>query len=201
MSEVLDLAKKMVELLEKEEGKTGLCKLSSLDSGETFMVGEHEFVVLDQFIDGTTAVISKGFMKEDVVFDKEYPCYDDSELREIIEKEIQPIIEEAVGSENIIATFTDIRTMDLHVRDYEDAAYKVRPLTFEEARKYNDLIKNKDLDDWFWTCTPWSTEENSKYGVAVVSPGGNVFSSNCYNYFGVRPFCILKSNIFVSKGE
>lgn len=201
MSEVLDLAKKMVELLEKEEGKTELCKLSSLDSGETFMVGEHEFVVLEQFIDGTTAVISKGFMKEDVVFDKESPCYDNSELRKIIEKEIQPIIEKAVGEENIIATFTDMRTMDLHVRDYEDAAYKVRPLTFEEARKYNDLIKNKDLDDWFWTCTPWSTEENSKYGVAVVSPGGFIDCNDCLSIFGVRPFCILKSNIFVSKGE
>lgn len=201
MSEVLDLAKKMVELLEKEEGKTGLCKLSSLDSGETFMVGEHEFVVLDQFIDGTTAVISKGFMKEDVIFDKESPCYDNSELRKIIEKEIQPIIEKAVGAENIIATFTDMRTMDLHVRDYEDAAYKVRLLTFEEARKYNDIIKNKDLDDWFWTCTPWSTEENSKYGVAVVSPGGNIGCFCCGYGVGVRPFCILKSNIFVSKGE
>lgn len=201
MSEVLDLAKKMVELLEKEEVKTGLCKLSSLDAGETFMVGEHEFVVLDQFIDGTTAVISKGFMKEDVVFDKESPCYDDSELRKIIEKEIQPIIEKAVGAENIIATITDIRTVDLHVRDWEDAEYKVRPLTFEEARKYNDFIKNNDLDDWFWTCTPWSTEENSKYGVAVVSPGGSVNGSICDISRGVRPFCILKSNIFVSKGE
>lgn len=201
MSEVLDLAKKMVELLEKEEGKAGLCKISSLDSGETFMVGEQAFIVLDQFIDGTTAVISKGFMKEDIVFDKESPCYDNSELRKIIEKEIQPIIEKAVGAENIIATFTDMRTMDLHVRDYEDAAYKVRPLTFEEARKYNYLIKNKDLDDWFWTCTPWSTEENSKCGVAVVSPNGHILSSCCYFSFGVRPFCILKSNIFVSKGE
>lgn len=201
MSEVLDLSKKMVELLEKEEVKTGICKLSSLDSGETFMVGEHEFVVLDQFIDGTTAVISKGFMKEDVVFDKESPCYDNSELREIIEKEIQPIIEEAVGAENIIATFTDMRTVDLHVRDWEDAEYKMRPLTFEEARKYNDLIKNNDLDDWFWTCTPWSTEENSKYGVAVVAPGGRIIFSICNGYGGVRPFCILKSNIFVSKGE
>lgn len=201
MSEVLDLAKKMVELLEKEEGKAGLCKLSSLDSGETFMVGEHAFIVLDQFSDGTTAVISKGFMKEDVVFDKESPCYDNSELRKIIEKEIQPIIEKAVGAENIIATITDIRTMDLHVRDYEDATYKVRPLTFEEARKYNDLIKNKDLDDWFWTCTPWSTEENSKYGVAVVSPGGYIYDDICNYSNGVRPFCIMKSNIFVSKGE
>lgn len=84
--------------------------------------------------------------------------------------------------------------MDLHVRDYEDAAYKVRPLTFEEARKYNDLIKNKDLDDWFWTCTPWSTEENSKYGVAVVSPGGNINNNNCNNNNGVRPFCIKQAD-------
>lgn len=201
MSEVLDLAKKMVELLEKEDVKTGLFKLSYLDAGETFMVGEHEFVVLEQFIDGITAVISKGFMKEDVAFDKESPCYDDSELRKIIEKEIQPIIEKAVGEENLMCVYADMRTVDLHVGVLKNVAYKVRPLTFEEARKYNDLIKNKDLDDWFWTCTPWSTEENSKYGVAVVSPGGELNRNFCGFSNGVRPFCILKSNIFVSKGE
>ena len=84
----------------------------------------------------------------------------------------------------------------------EELHAKARPLTFEEARKYNELLVNKDLPDWYWTCTAWSTEERGwPYSVAVVSPGGDF---NHYGYCisrGVRPFCILKSNIFVSKVE
>lgn len=77
---------------------------------------------------------------------------------------------------------------------------KVRPLTFDEARKYNDLLVNKDLPDWYWTCTAWSTEERGwGNSVAIVSPSGDFGYCNCRNGDGVRPFCILKSNIFVSK--
>lgn len=77
---------------------------------------------------------------------------------------------------------------------------KVRPLTFDEARKYNDLLVNKDLPDWYWTCTAWSTEERGwGNSVAVVSPSGYVSLNRYYYGRGVRPFCILKSNIFVSK--
>lgn len=68
------------------------------------------------------------------------------------------------------------------------------------ARKYNNLIVNNDLDDWWWTCTAW-TSPNREYNrsIAVVLPPGNVYDNDCYGRNGVRPVCILKSNIFVSK--
>ena len=70
----------------------------------------------------------------------------------------------------------------------------------EEAR--NDLLVNKDLPDWYWTCTPWSTKERGwEYSVAVVSPSGDIRDFSYDGSLGVRPFCILKSNIFVSKVE
>ena len=77
---------------------------------------------------------------------------------------------------------------------------KVRPLTFDEAREYNDLLVNEKLTDWYWTCTPWSTKERV-YGctVAVVSPRGDVVDFICSCSLGVRPVCILKSNLFVSR--
>ena len=78
----------------------------------------------------------------------------------------------------------------------------IRPLTFDEVREYNDLLVNKELDDWWWTCTSWSTKERGwKYGIAVVSPSASIDRGYCDGDNGVRPFCILKSNIFVSKGE
>ena len=57
-------------------------------------------------------------------------------------------------------------------------------------------------DDWWWTCTPWSTDDRDlKYQITVVSPAGYFNNYGCYCSCGVRPVCILKSNIFVSKGE
>jgi hypothetical protein len=85
--------------------------------------------------------------------------------------------------------------------DYGELTCKVRLLTFDEARQYNNLIVNKDLDDWWWTCTAW-TSPNREYNrlMAVVRPSGFVFGY-CNLGHGVRPVFILKSNIFVSKGE
>ncbi len=92
-----------------------------------------------------------------------------------------------------------LRSVDMQ-KEFEDVSAKVRPITFDEARLYNDLLVNEDLDDWWWTLTPWSTEKRGyKYGIAVVCPSGDVVNSCCDYYLGVRPFCILKSDIFVSK--
>ena len=79
---------------------------------------------------------------------------------------------------------------------------KIRPITFDEAREYTDITPNNDLNDWYWTLSPWSTEERGwKKSIAIVSPSGVIYS-NCFdNVNGVRPVCILKSNIFVSKVE
>lgn len=102
---------------------------------------------------------------------------------------------------NIIEQVVSLTSVDMQ-GEFKPCYCKVRPITFDEARKYNNLLVNKDLDDWWWTCTPWSTADRGwKRTITVVSPSGDVCSSICYYYFGVRPFCILKSNIFVSKGE
>ena len=79
---------------------------------------------------------------------------------------------------------------------------KIRPITFDEAREYTDITPNNDLNDWYWTLSPWSTEERGwKKSITIVSPSGNFGFNVCDYDFGVRPVCILKSNIFVSKVE
>ena len=201
MSKALDMARELVKRLEEAEKKNKV-RLSELKPRETFKIGEHDFIVLDQ--DGssqTTKVISKEFMAEDVVFDRNTKDYNKSSLKKMIEADIQPIIENALGAENLVEHKVNLTSVDMQ-HEFEDCVCKVRPITFDEARKYNDLLVNKDLGDWWWTCTPLSTKERgSEYSVAVVSPSGN-FSSNFYDIgSGVRPFCILKSHIFVSKGE
>ena len=202
----LEMARDLVAKLEAEE-KAKKVQLKDLKLGETFMIGEHEFIVLEQIygIGGrdfdATSAISKDFMLENVAFDSDTRNYLISDLRDKIEEKILPIIEKEVGSENIVENICDLRSV---CGDNEFGMFtsKVRPMTFDEVRKYHEFIQNKDLDDWWWTCTPWGSDKNGNTRViTAVSPSGDIFSNSCSNVSGVRPFCILKSDIFVSRGE
>lgn len=199
MKEAIKLVEKALEILKSEEKKEKVV-LSSLKPGETFMIGEHEFIVLKQSY-GMTNVISKNLMAENVRFDGDTRDYNKSALKRYIEKEIRPIILENVGAGNLVEHSVPLTSVD-NQNEFNDCICEVRPITFDEAREYNDLLVNEDLPDCYWTLTPWSTAERGwKYYILVVSPSGDVNDHFCYSSCGVRPFCILKSNIFVSKGE
>lgn len=199
MSKALDMARELVKKLEEEE-KQSKVQLSTLNPGDVFKIGEHDFIVLMQCRE-ETAVISKGFMAENVKFDEDSRNYKESNLKKVIENQIQPVIEKEVGAKNLIEHEVDLTSMDMQ-DEFGGFKCKVRPITFDEARLYNNLLVNKNLNDWWWTCTPWSTEDREwKYSIAVVAPSGDFNRSSCDCSRGVRPFCILKSNIFVSKGE
>lgn len=200
-SKTLEMARKLVKRLEEEEKKSKI-QLCELYPGDTFKIGDHDFIVLDQNAYAeTTAVISKGFMAENIKFDEDTRDYSKSNLRKVIEENIQPIIEAEVGAENIVEDSVDLTSVDMQ-KEFSRFKCKVRPITFDEARQYNDLLVNNELNDWWWTCTPWSTAERGwGHSIAVVASSGN-FDGRSFNCRGgVRPFCILKSNIFVSKGE
>lgn len=197
MSKALDMARELVKKLEEEE-KQSKVQLSTLNPGDMFEIGQYDFIVLEQRGE-RTAVISKGFMAENVKFDDDSKDYSKSNLRKVIETKIQPVIEAEVGEENLVETVADPKSVDSQY-EFTGCKCKVRPITFDEARMYNNLLVNKDLNDWWWTCTPWSTDDRDwKYSIAVVAPSGNFFRRYCSNSGGVRPFCILKSNIFVSE--
>lgn len=201
MKESIKLVEKALEILKSEEKKEKVV-LSSLKPGETFMIGEHEFIVLEQSY-GMTNVISKNLMAQNVRFDGDTRDYNKSALKKYIDEKIKPIILENVGAGNLVEHSVPLTSVD-NQNEFNDCICEVRPITFDEAREYNDLLVNEDLPDYYWTITPWSTAERGwKYYISVVSPSGDIGNGLCGNYYGggVRPFCILKSNIFVSKGE
>lgn len=202
MSKELELARELVKRLEEAE-RNGKVRLSELNPGDTFKIGEHDFIILEH-LNGMTKVISKDFMAKNVKFDDDGSRdYNSSYIRMLIEADIQPVIEKEVGAENLVEHTVDLTSVDMQ-REFDDCKCKVRLITFDEARQYNDLLVNSELDDWWWTCTPWSTSKRGLgYLIAVVSPSGCIFSDYCDGIHGrgVRPVCILKSNIFVSKGK
>lgn len=196
-SNVLELAKNLVATIEKEDRKNKVM-LKDIPVGGKFDTGIGRFIVLEQKED-CTVVITENLYREDVKFDDDCTEYRKSSLRELCEGEILNEFSEEFGKENICTNEAGLVTLDGQ-EVFGKLLTKVRPLTFDEAREYNDLLVNKDLPDWYWTCTPWSTKERGwEYSVAVVSPSGNFLHFYCSLSDGVRPFCILKSNIFVSK--
>ena len=147
MSKALDMARELVKQLEKAEKKNKV-RLSELKPGDTFKIGEHDFIVLDQDESRqTTKVISKGFMAKDVIFDKNTKDYNKSNIKKMIEADIQPIIENAMGEENLVEHAVNLASVDMQY-EYENCICKVRPITFDEARKFNNLLVNKSLNDW-----------------------------------------------------
>lgn len=197
MSKALEVARELVRQLEEAERKNKV-ELSTLAPGDVFEIGKNDFIVLEQ-MSFETKVISKDFMAENIVYDEDSRDYNESNLKKVIEDEIQPIIESEVGENNLVEHTVELTSVDMQ-HEFDDCKCKVRPITFDETRKYNNLLPNKELDDWWWTCTPWSTAERGyKYSIAVVSSAGRVGDDSCGSSDGVRPVCILKSNIFVSK--
>lgn len=196
--EILQKAKELVELLEKQE-RTGNVELSTLKRGEVFQTtGKRKYKVLERYGD-TTKIISLDLVKENVEFG-DTSDYKKSNVKKLCDTEILKDFEKEFGAGNIETHTADIITADGQRLGTVDC--KIRPITFDEARRYTDITPNNDLNDWYWTLSPWSTEERGwKKSITIVSPSGGIYNNN-YNYAnGVRPVCILKSNIFVSKVE
>lgn len=196
--EILQKAKELVELLKKQE-ETDKVVLSTLKRGDVFQTtGKRKYKVLEQYGD-TAKIISLDLVKENVKFG-DNTDYNKSNVKKLCDTEILKDFEEEFGAENIEEHTADIITVD--GQKVGSVKCKIRPITFDEAREYTDITPNKELNDWYWTLSSWSTEDRgwtSRH--PVVSPSGNVDSGYCGLDNGVRPVCILKSNIFVSKAE
>ena len=209
MSKALEEARKMEEAaialrkeLEEKE-KENMIQLCTAERGQIIIGNSgREYIILKQInSQEQTMIISNDFMAENITFDQNTTNYSTSDLKAMIDSDILPKIEDDFGAENIIEHKVDLTTVDIQ-KDFGTCMCKVRPVTFDEAREFNDLLVKEDLPDWYWTCTSWSVERRGwKYSVAVVSPAGLIDYYD-YDYInGVRPVLYLKSNIFVSKGE
>lgn len=196
MNKILEKAKELVAMLEEKEAADKV-ELSTVDPGNVIDLGEDEFVVLDHD-EGGTLVISKELMEEDVKFG-ENTDFNGSNVQHVLYKDILPKMEDVVGSENILPQTIKLTTID-NQNVYEDVTGKIRLLTFNEVRKYNLLIVNEDLGDYWWLMTPWTSKDRWEYPVVVVSPGGRIRGRGYNHCGGVRPVLYLKSNIFVSLG-
>ena len=172
-------------------------ELADIAVGETFKIGEHEFIVLEHSGE-TTAIILKGLLFEDKKFG-ESNNYDGSHV-DVMCNEFAGKIAAIVGEENLIHHTVDL-TADDGLKDYGKVDRRVSLLTADLYRRYVETLDKHKINKWWWLATPHSTKtHDNESWVKCVAPSGYISSSDydCH-YSGVRPFCILKSNIFVSK--
>lgn len=102
MSRELELARELVRKLEEAE-KDNKVQLSELQPGETFKIGEHDFIVLEQNVcNGTTNVISKGFMSEDIVFDDDTKDYNNSNLKKLLKRTFSQPLKQGLEWETLL---------------------------------------------------------------------------------------------------
>ena len=172
-------------------------QLSAIQPAATFWLAGREFVVLEQ-IDGMAAVILKGFLRDGMAFGNNNR-YDGSDVDAACNKFAKEV-EAAVGREALIVHEVDL-TADDGLKCYGSVQRKASLLTADQYRKYVDVLDTCKPEKWWWLATPYSTpkHEDDRFFLCVA-PSGYVCSDFCSDVSGgVRPFCILKSDIFVSR--
>lgn len=173
-------------------------RLSDIPAEETCKIGEHEFIVLEH-AGAATLLVRKDPLPDDIAFG-ENNNYDGSNADAACIKfgnEIAVI----VGAENILLHTVDLTSND-GLDDYGKIERYASAFTADRQRQYVRTMDKYPTDRWCWLATPWSTHSHEHDRcVLCVSPSGNiVYYYDVYNgSCGVRPFCILKSDIFVSK--
>ncbi len=166
------------------------------ERGETIArIGKYEFLVLEKSGD-TVSLLLKSLYKENVKFGANND-FRGSNAQKVC-REFAAEIAAIVGEENIVEHTVDL-TSDDGLRDYGKISEKCSLLTTDLYRRYVDILDLDRLYKYWWLVTPWSTPRHeSSTLVKCVSPRG------CFDYgyvdgnLGVRPFLILKSNIFES---
>jgi len=177
--------------------KTEAFKPEDTPEGGTFKIGDYEFVVLERHQE-SVAVILKDPLPDDTTFG-ENNNYDGSNPDEMCQAFAQELAD-IIGWDNILLHHVDLTSND-GLKDYLSVERRASLLTAEQYRRYVHILDQHKPDRWWWLATPDSTATHEcENWVLCVSPRGNVdYGRYYYVDYGVRPFCILKSNIFVSK--
>lgn len=167
------------------------------EDGKIAHIGDYEFIVIksDEKL-GTTELLLK-----DSLGDMKFGDTNDfrtSDIKKRLDK-FADEIGDIIGEENLLEHIVDL-TADDGLKCYGTIKSKMSLFTANMVRENVEILDEFKIEEWWWTCTPYSTpkHENSSW-VKCVSPRGDVnYGRRCSRCCGVRPFCIVKSSIFVS---
>ena len=172
-------------------------KLSDLKAGEMFKDNNGtEYIVCEQFENGTTAVVRKDILDKKMAFG-DTNDWRESNIRKYLNEEYLKELEEQFGKENVIEFERDLLSLDGY-DDYGKCQDKVSIMSIIEYMRYHKYIGN--CEKWHYLLTPDSTPTgcSSDYAQCVGSNGDVIYNWRD-NDKAMRPFFILKSNIFIKQ--
>lgn len=162
----------------------------------TFTVAGIEFIKFPE-VNGKVPVVARN-----LPFNSRFGDNNDFTNSDIREKlgELLEKIKAEVGAENVCSFATDLTTLD-GLKPYPALEAQIGIPTFDFVRQNADVFDMYPVDDYWWTATPDSAQPHASPTLVVcVSPRGDVFYYCRYFNFGVRPFLIFESTLFVSDG-
>lgn len=170
-------------------------QLSELKPGDIFKDKEGtEYIVCDQF-DKSTLVIRKDLLEEDMSFGKNND-WRESEVKDYLNSVYLQELKKNFGEDAIRKIHTKLTSLDGY-DDYGISNDMVGMMTAIDYMEYHKYIGNCDRP--YWLLTPNSTESGvNDCCVRVVNSYGDACCCDCDLEYGVRPFFILQSDIFVS---
>lgn len=170
-------------------------RLGDLNPGDVFKgKSETEYIVCghEHFV---TYVVRRELLNKKMKFG-DTSNWVQSNIRKYLNEDYVQVIEREFGNGNIVAFERDLISLDGY-SDYATCVDKVSVMNILEYMKYHKYVGN--CDSLHALITPNSTPSGcGSVGVQYVSGVGSVSCSWCYCDFGVRPFFVLKSSIFVS---
>ena len=165
-----------------------------VQDGETFMVGDIEFIKFpDQ--DGMTPVLAKH-----IAFFSSFGGTNnlaESQILTRMREEFLPKVVDVVGDENLCSFKTDLTTWD-GLKNYGELESKISLSTMDFYRQHVDIFDQHKVDRYFWLATADSAKpHDDPWYVLCVSPSGSLyFGSYYFGNYGVRPFLYFVSSIF-----
>lgn len=192
MKSLEERVKNLEEKVRQFEKRNSVNINKNIGIGDTFELAGFTWMILDINEEGYYCLSSS---IEDRKFDEDSNDWKSSSLRKYLNGEYLEKICDSVGTENIVYFERDLISLDGR-NDYGTCEDKVSILTFDEYRKYREVV---ELNGYWWLLTPWGVKRDGyESSAAVVCPSGNFDYCDCYSSIGVRPFCIFDSSIFES---
>lgn len=169
-------------------------KFHGLKIGDTFELAELTWKILDKTDKGIVCLAER--IKDSFNFGLNND-WKESSLRKYLNKDFYENLVDEIGEDHVVTFERDLISLDGQ-KEYGKCEDKVSIISFDEYRKYRELIPNAEY--WWWTLTPDSTKCNGDTSwIRIVSPSGDFNVNGCNGSRGVRPLCIFSSSLFESK--
>jgi len=177
--------------------------LSSFKNG-TIIKGntDRKYIAFRQLDNASVYILRKDLLDKTARFDPDNNNFATSEIMKMLNSsEYLDELAEDFGLENIVPYEVDLLSLD-GLDDYGKCEVRVGLLTLDDYRwGRKNKIPHMVIGDPYWLATPGSTSSgiSSSFVLCVRSDGYVGYDDCSWNGLGVRPFFILKSDIFVSE--